>query len=142
MELCRRHRCPPSRLWSQLQPSSSSHSVAVTVVVTAAGVRAEQEKIGRVEEGGDATPSSSNCHRWSSPLRLLEPLPACFMLCPCSAPPGLRPVSPCSSELVVLLWESLPKERNCRHCCSAVSFTLDAGEGHRSCRCSISLFLL
>ncbi|RYR70728.1 hypothetical protein Ahy_A02g005040 isoform C [Arachis hypogaea] len=48
------------------------------------------------------------------------------------ASPRLTPASPCSSELVVLLRESLPKERIRRHHYSAVSFTVDAGEGHRS----------
>ncbi|XP_020978279.1 uncharacterized protein LOC110271616 [Arachis ipaensis] len=75
-----------------------------------------------VEEGGAVTPSSSNCHRRSSPLSLPASRSALALL-----RRGLSPSSPCSSELVVLLWESLSEERNCRHRCSIVSFIVNVG---------------
>ncbi|QHN76035.1 uncharacterized protein DS421_19g640460 [Arachis hypogaea] len=76
-----------------------------------------------VEEGGAVTLSSSNCHRRSSPLSLPVSRSALSLL-----RRGLSPASPCSSELVVLLWESLSEERNCHYRCSIVSFTVNVGQ--------------
>ncbi|XP_057719144.1 uncharacterized protein LOC130933530 [Arachis stenosperma] len=89
LELYRRHYHTPSCLWSQLEPSPSSHFVAVVVVIAAARGRTGGYRY--VEEGGAAMPSLSNCRRWSSPLRLLDPLPTCFACYPCFALLGVEP---------------------------------------------------